>query len=113
VSLVQGIFRRFDLFYPNASLETCAGGTKETETIGHVLNVFPPKMARLQCQTLLDRPFSPQEYEASTYHSLEITAQRSKVQTFNWVSPEIAEVMLCDYNTTYFVSPLSQVDQVY
>lgn len=76
-------------------------------------SVLPPKWQDYSAKLLPDWPFSPREYEASTYHSLEVLARRSTIQSLNWVSPEIAEVMLTDYNTTYFVSPLSQVDQVY
>jgi hypothetical protein len=44
---------------------------------------------------------------------LEIVARRSTVKTLNWVSSEIAEVVLNDHDTTYFVSPLTQVDESY
>jgi hypothetical protein len=75
-------------------------------------SVLPPKWQDYNAKLLPDWPFSPQEYEASTYHCLEILARRSTVKTLNWISPEIAEVMLNDHPTTYFVSPLIQVDEL-
>ncbi|KAH0537543.1 hypothetical protein FGG08_005678 [Glutinoglossum americanum] len=75
--------------------------------------VLAPEWQEYSAKLLPEWPFSPLEYDSSAYHSLEIMARRSTIRTLNWVSPDVAEVMLNDNNTTYFVSPLSQVDEMY
>jgi hypothetical protein len=75
--------------------------------------VLAPVWQEYSAKLLPEWSFPPQEYDVSAYHSLEITAQRSTIQTLSWVSPDIAEVTLSEHNTTYFVSPLSQVDEKY
>jgi len=75
--------------------------------------VLAPGWQEYSAKLLPEWPFSPLEYDNSAYHSLEVTARRSTIRTLNWASPDVAEVTLSDHNTIYFVSPLSQVDEMY
>jgi len=76
-------------------------------------DTLAPEWQEYSAKLLPDWPLSSLEYGNSAYHSLEITARRSTIRTVIWASPDVAEVMLSDHNTTYFVSPLSRVDEIY